>query len=106
MQEEAYRTAAEILHKILLRPGLLSVWENSCLYPVFSCFGARRELDACEAHDGIGVVEAQYDDDRYLTFYTHDGRQGRRTGFGETPCFDASPSGQGGLRVGGILGGI
>lgn len=30
VQEEAYRTASEILKKILERPGLLSVWENSC----------------------------------------------------------------------------
>ena len=30
VQEEAYRTAAEILLKIRNRPGLLSVWENSC----------------------------------------------------------------------------
>lgn len=30
VQEEAYRTAADILNKILLRPGLLNVWEQSC----------------------------------------------------------------------------
>jgi hypothetical protein len=30
VQEEAYRTAADILYKIVQRPGLLSVWENSC----------------------------------------------------------------------------
>jgi len=30
VQEEAYRTAAEILGKIMARPGLLNVWETSC----------------------------------------------------------------------------
>ena len=30
VNEEAYRTAADIVGKILERPGLLSVWENSC----------------------------------------------------------------------------
>ena len=30
VQEEAYRTAADILAKIMARPGLLNVWELSC----------------------------------------------------------------------------
>jgi hypothetical protein len=30
VQEEAYRTAADILNKIVARPGLLNVWELSC----------------------------------------------------------------------------
>ena len=30
VQEEAYRTAADILSKIMARPGLLNVWELSC----------------------------------------------------------------------------
>jgi hypothetical protein len=30
VQEEAYRTAADILAKIMARPGLLNVWEQSC----------------------------------------------------------------------------
>ena len=30
VQEEAYRTAADILRKIMARPGLLNVWELSC----------------------------------------------------------------------------
>ena len=30
VHEEAYRTATEILGKIMARPGLLSVWEHSC----------------------------------------------------------------------------
>ena len=30
VQEEAYRTAADILGKIMARPGLLNVWETSC----------------------------------------------------------------------------
>ncbi|KAL1528377.1 hypothetical protein AB1Y20_009728 [Prymnesium parvum] len=42
VQEEAYRTAAEILYKIYERPGLLSVWEHSCPNLLRS---KRRELE-------------------------------------------------------------